>query len=167
MVMHLVPPPKNFLFCICTILSTLRNISSAPSRCWLLLTPLFLSKKKMTLLKEKLRKAARSVGKEYYRHQTQMRRAFVPSIPSDIPLHACGIVSSTMDIAKSMLREGNHALPFGVMAESQTAGRGHGERSWVSERGNLLVSFVIPSSYASISLSTLLPIMTVVALRHP
>lgn len=93
-----------------------------------------------------------------------MRRAI--TVPNEVVLKACGVVSSTMDVSREWFRDGSTPMPFGVLAESQIAGRGHGQRSWLSEKGNLLITFAIPQSYVSETLSTLLPVVTVLAVRR-
>ena len=50
-------------------------------------------------------------------------------------------LSSTNSHAKQLLEEGQ-ALPFWVLADEQTQGRGRQGRDWVSVKGNLLTTTV-------------------------
>jgi BirA family biotin operon repressor/biotin-[acetyl-CoA-carboxylase] ligase len=68
--------------------------------------------------------------------------AFSPdacSVVAGWTMHACGTVASTNDAAA--------ALPawHAVRADSQTAGRGRWRRPWISDRGGLWLSAVLPT----------------------
>ncbi|MCM8772004.1 MAG: biotin--[acetyl-CoA-carboxylase] ligase [Candidatus Omnitrophica bacterium] len=58
-------------------------------------------------------------------------------------------VTSTMDIAKRFLKEGNII----ILAEEQTEGRGRYGRKWISPRGGLYFSFVIEKGFETDYLS--------------
>ena len=58
-------------------------------------------------------------------------------------IHSFEILPSTQDVAKQYLNEGRH-LPLAVQADVQTAGRGRSGNTWVSRKGNLFSSLVIP-----------------------
>ena len=58
-------------------------------------------------------------------------------------IHSFETLSSTQDVAKQYLNEGR-PLPLAVQADMQTSGRGRSGHKWVSSKGNLLASLVIP-----------------------
>lgn len=58
-------------------------------------------------------------------------------------IHSFETLPSTQDIAKQYLNEGR-PLPLVVQADMQTSGRGRSGNAWVSRKGNLLSSLVIP-----------------------
>ena len=58
-------------------------------------------------------------------------------------IHSFEVLSSTQDIARQYLNDGK-PLPFAVQADMQTAGRGRSGNQWVSVKGNLLASLVLP-----------------------
>lgn len=58
-------------------------------------------------------------------------------------IHSFETLPSTQDIAKQYLNE-DKPLPFVVQAGIQTAGRGRSGNGWVSPKGNLFSSTVIP-----------------------
>ena len=58
-------------------------------------------------------------------------------------IHSFEILSSTQDVAKQYLDEGK-PLPLVVQADTQTAARGRSGNKWISTKGNLLSSAVIP-----------------------
>lgn len=58
-------------------------------------------------------------------------------------------VSSTQDTAKAYLAE-SCAVPFVVIADEQTQGRGRSGHQWVSLKGNLYSSIVIPLDNVSV-----------------
>lgn len=53
------------------------------------------------------------------------------------------VVDSTSTLARHLVEDGGVALPLLVRAESQTAGRGRGDRSWWSDRGSLMVTVAL------------------------
>lgn len=57
-------------------------------------------------------------------------------------IHHFESVGSTQDMAKQYLAEGR-PLPFAILADSQTSGRGRIGNLWTSPKGNLYVSLVI------------------------
>lgn len=72
------------------------------------------------------------------------RKAFsLSSMSNDWPIHSFEILSSTQDTARQYLNEGK-PLPFVVQADIQTAGRGRSGNAWISRKGNLLASAVVP-----------------------
>jgi len=56
-------------------------------------------------------------------------------------------VTSTMDVAKNVMQQLQQ--PCVIVAKEQTAGRGKPGNSWISNKGNLLCSFVYPEYPAS------------------
>lgn len=58
-------------------------------------------------------------------------------------IHSFEILTSTQDVAKQYLNEGR-PLPLVVQADMQTASRGRSGNKWISSKGNLLFSAVIP-----------------------
>lgn len=62
---------------------------------------------------------------------------------ADWQIHSFETLTSTQDIARQYLTEGK-LLPFAVQADMQTASRGRSGNKWVSVKGNLLTSLVIP-----------------------
>ncbi len=60
-----------------------------------------------------------------------------------LSLHAFDHVSSTMDVARDLYQK-KTPIPFYVTAQSQEKGRGRRGRSWVSAKGNLFATFVLP-----------------------
>lgn len=69
---------------------------------------------------------------------------FVPESPCAAPVYVAGACSSTFDVAWELCK--THDMPpwSGVLAASQTSGRGQLRREWVSPPGNLYVSFFLP-----------------------
>ncbi len=57
--------------------------------------------------------------------------------------HYFHTVSSTMDMAKDLLKQG-HTPPFYVLSDQQSFGRGRYERQWQSPKGNLYLTLVTP-----------------------
>ncbi len=58
-------------------------------------------------------------------------------------IHSFESLSSTQDVAKQYLLEGR-PLPLVVQADTQTSGRGRSGHAWISTKGNLFASVVIP-----------------------
>lgn len=58
-------------------------------------------------------------------------------------IHSFELLTSTQDVAKQYLNEGK-PLPLVVQADMQTASRGRSGNKWISTKGNLLFSAVIP-----------------------
>lgn len=52
-------------------------------------------------------------------------------------------VTSTMDVACETLTNHKATMPFAICAKSQIQGRGRRGRSWISEPGNLYVTFAL------------------------
>lgn len=93
-----------------------------------------------------------------------------PKMSAVLPnIHFEAEVTSTMDRAKDLIPTEGHK-PFAVAAEVQLAGRGSEGRTWVSPKGNLYFTVVIPlgaadgkhSSAAGFMNPDLLPVMPLV-----
>ncbi|CCW71592.1 unnamed protein product, partial [Phytomonas sp. Hart1] len=78
-----------------------------------------------------------------------------------------GEVTTTMEVVKEKF-ERYAGKPFGIVAESQCAGRGTTGRKWLSPKGNLYFSFCIPQNdpkYISRDLVPVLPMLCGMAAR--
>ncbi len=58
-------------------------------------------------------------------------------------IHRYEVVESTNDVACELLESGEGSLPFVVIADSQTRGRGRGSNSWWSDEGSLTATLAI------------------------
>ncbi len=56
-------------------------------------------------------------------------------------------VSSCLDVARLLIRDGRLSVWDSVIAASQTAGRGQMRRAWISPRGNIYASLRLPLSH--------------------
>lgn len=81
-------------------------------------------------------------------------------------VHSFESVRSTQDIAKQYLAEGR-PLPFAILAEEQTAGRGRGGNVWVSPpKGNLYCSLGIETKSIPLKDAGQYSFLTAVALME-
>jgi len=67
----------------------------------------------------------------------------MPPKETDWQAHHFDTVVSTMDTAKDLLQHGTQ-IPFYVLADQQSSGRGRYARQWQSPKGNLYLTLVIP-----------------------
>tara|TARA_X000000368_G_scaffold67197_1_gene48378 strand:+ start:1692 stop:2429 length:738 start_codon:yes stop_codon:yes gene_type:complete len=56
-------------------------------------------------------------------------------------------VDSTNSEAQRLLKKKRISTPLWIVAEKQTSGKGRGEKKWVSSRGNLFASLILPISF--------------------
>ena len=56
-------------------------------------------------------------------------------------------VDSTNNEAQRHLKKENFLTPLWIVAEKQTGGKGRGEKKWVSNKGNLFASLILPISF--------------------
>ena len=56
-------------------------------------------------------------------------------------------VDSTNNEAQRLLKKKNFLNPLWIVAEEQTGGKGRGEKKWVSNKGNLFASLILPISF--------------------
>ncbi len=56
-------------------------------------------------------------------------------------------VDSTNNEAQRLLKKKKILTPLWVVAEEQTSGKGRGEKKWVSSKGNLFASLILPISF--------------------
>ena len=71
-------------------------------------------------------------------------------------------VSSTMDVAKKLLKEGEKGI---VVAKKQTKGRGRYGKYWLSDEGGLYFSMIIEKSVISDFLSEIISISLVETIK--
>ena len=64
------------------------------------------------------------------------------------PVYVAGTITSTFDLAWELTRDRELPAWSGVLAASQTHGRGQFRREWISPLGNLYVSFFLPEDFA-------------------
>ncbi|MCC8193947.1 MAG: biotin--[acetyl-CoA-carboxylase] ligase [Deltaproteobacteria bacterium] len=74
------------------------------------------------------------------------------------PVYVTGSTTSTFDLAWDLARETEMPAWSGVLAASQTRGRGQLRREWVSPPGNLYVSFFLPDGF--VRLDSMAPLAT-------
>jgi BirA family transcriptional regulator, biotin operon repressor / biotin---[acetyl-CoA-carboxylase] ligase len=74
-------------------------------------------------------------------------------------------VDSTSDIARSLVRKGDHSLPLAVWTRRQTLGRGRGQKDWWSDEGSLTFTIAIDPAVHGlrVELEPRLALMTAVA----
>ena len=56
-------------------------------------------------------------------------------------------VDSTNNEAQRLLKKKKFLTPLWIVAEEQTNGKGRGEKKWVSNKGNLFASLILPISF--------------------
>ena len=56
-------------------------------------------------------------------------------------------VDSTNNEAQRLLKKKKFLTPLWIVAEEQTGGKGRGEKKWVSNKGNLFASLILPISF--------------------
>ena len=56
-------------------------------------------------------------------------------------------VDSTNNEAQRLLKKKNFLTPLWIVAEEQTGGKGRGKKKWVSNKGNLFASLILPISF--------------------
>jgi len=59
-------------------------------------------------------------------------------------VHRLGAIDSTQDEARRLLRRGEAEVGHVVLADEQESGRGRFGRTWISPRGGLYATFVLP-----------------------
>ncbi len=74
-------------------------------------------------------------------------------------------VTSTQDFAKEELLAKNSNLPFVVVADHQTDGRGRYDRVWQNGEGNLYCTFVLPLSNFPFEKTSLIPLFFGIVLQ--
>ncbi|MCK5828204.1 biotin--[acetyl-CoA-carboxylase] ligase, partial [Candidatus Bipolaricaulota bacterium] len=60
-------------------------------------------------------------------------------------IHTIGRTSSTQHIARRLIEQGLASMGDAVVADEQTTGQGRFGRSWISPRGGLYATIILPS----------------------
>lgn len=73
---------------------------------------------------------------------------FLPAVPTGDDTVVCGPCGSTMDVARELAARGLLGEWGGVLAPTQSAGRGQLRRPWLSQAGNLFATLRCPEAPA-------------------
>ncbi|MCM8786036.1 MAG: biotin--[acetyl-CoA-carboxylase] ligase [Candidatus Omnitrophica bacterium] len=79
------------------------------------------------------------------------------------PVYYYEEVTSTMDLAKNLVKEGREGI---IVAEVQTEGRGRYGRKWLSPRGGLYFSFVLKKSKITDFLSEIICLCLIETMKN-